>query len=118
MLHDPTINDPTGETVVSEGSARASAGQRSVKLVCEGVWKVFGPDAESFLAKHAHDVTHERLAEAGLIGAVRDANLEVYEGEIFVIMGLSGSGKSTLVRCMSRLIESTCPSATAIPSGA
>ncbi|MEE8504646.1 MAG: glycine betaine/L-proline ABC transporter ATP-binding protein [Kiloniellales bacterium] len=92
---------------MSEGSARARAGQRSVKLACEGVWKVFGPDAESYLAKHAHNVTYEQLAEAGLICAVRDANLEVYEGEIFIIMGLSGSGKSTLVRCMSRLIEST-----------
>jgi glycine betaine/proline transport system ATP-binding protein len=36
---------------------------------------------------------------------VRDASFEVFEGEIFVIMGLSGSGKSTLVRCMTRLIE-------------
>jgi glycine betaine/proline transport system ATP-binding protein len=38
---------------------------------------------------------------------VRDANLEVGEGEVFVIMGLSGSGKSTIVRCLSRLIEPT-----------
>ncbi len=41
------------------------------------------------------------------MGAVRDVNLEVREGEIFIIMGLSGSGKSTLVRCLSRLIEPT-----------
>jgi len=38
---------------------------------------------------------------------VKDASLEVYEGEIFVIMGLSGSGKSTLVRLLNRLIEPT-----------
>jgi glycine betaine/proline transport system ATP-binding protein len=38
---------------------------------------------------------------------VRNANIEIAEGEIFVIMGLSGSGKSTLVRCLSRLIEPT-----------
>jgi glycine betaine/proline transport system ATP-binding protein len=42
-----------------------------------------------------------------LIAAVRAATLDVYRGEIFVIMGLSGSGKSTLVRCLSRLIEPT-----------
>lgn len=36
---------------------------------------------------------------------VKDANFEIYEGEIFVIMGLSGSGKSTLVRLLNRLIE-------------
>ncbi|WP_255334930.1 glycine betaine/L-proline ABC transporter ATP-binding protein [Methanosarcina sp. KYL-1] len=34
-------------------------------------------------------------------------NFEVYDGEIFVIMGLSGSGKSTLLRCLNRLIEPT-----------
>ena len=38
---------------------------------------------------------------------MQNANIEILEGEIFVIMGLSGSGKSTLVRCLSRLIEST-----------
>ena len=38
---------------------------------------------------------------------VKDANFEIYEGEIFVIMGLSGSGKSTLVRLLNRLIEPT-----------
>ena len=43
----------------------------------------------------------------GYIPAVRDATLDVYPGEILVIMGLSGSGKSTLVRCLSRLIEPT-----------
>ncbi len=41
--------------------------------------------------------------DAGLIGAVRDVNIEIHEGEIFIIMGLSGSGKSTVVRCLSRL---------------
>ncbi|MCC6002606.1 MAG: betaine/proline/choline family ABC transporter ATP-binding protein [Pararhodobacter sp.] len=39
------------------------------------------------------------------IPAVVNADFDVSEGEIFVIMGLSGSGKSTLVRCLSRLIE-------------
>ena len=38
---------------------------------------------------------------------VLDANFQIYEGEIFVIMGLSGSGKSTLVRLLNRLIEPT-----------
>ena len=33
--------------------------------------------------------------------------LDVYKGEILVIMGLSGSGKSTLLRCMSKLIDPT-----------
>jgi glycine betaine/proline transport system ATP-binding protein len=71
------------------------------------VWKIFGPGAETFLAGRGGKADDAALAEAGLIGAVRDCDLDVYQGEIFVIMGLSGSGKSTLVRCMSRLIEPT-----------
>lgn len=45
------------------------------------------------------------LKETGCTVAVRNANLEIKEGEMFVIMGLSGSGKSTLVRCINRLNE-------------
>ena len=77
-----------------------------VKLACERVWKLFGPEPGGFLAAHP-DPAAADLARAGLIGAVRDASLEIRTSEIFVIMGLSGSGKSTLVRCMSRLIEPT-----------
>jgi len=43
----------------------------------------------------------------GATVGVKNANFDVYEGEIFVIMGLSGSGKSTLVRMLNRLIEPT-----------
>jgi len=76
------------------------------KLVCKSLWKIFGSGAEAFLnATPSPD--ENALRTAGLIGAVRDINLSVHDGEIFVIMGLSGSGKSTLVRCMSRLIEPT-----------
>lgn len=35
--------------------------------------------------------------------AVKQANLSIEEGEIFVIMGLSGSGKSSLLRCFNML---------------
>lgn len=45
--------------------------------------------------------------DTGMTIGVCDANFEIYEGEIFVIMGLSGSGKSTLVRLLNRLIEPT-----------
>ena len=75
------------------------------KLVCRNVWKLFGADAAGFLARHGGSPDSAAIAEAGLVGAVRSVDLDVREGEIFVIMGLSGSGKSTLVRLMSRLIE-------------
>ncbi len=77
-----------------------------IKLSCRGVWKLFGSDPEALLRRRA-DPGLDDIRAAGLIGAVRDANLDVRQGEIFVIMGLSGSGKSTLVRCLSRLIEPT-----------
>ncbi len=76
-------------------------------LSCESVWKLFGKNPERILADTKSSITNEDLADAGLIGAVRNASIEVAEGEIFIIMGLSGSGKSTLLRCLSRLIEPT-----------
>jgi len=79
----------------------------TIKLACKGVWKLFGDHAERLLATTGGAPDDEALRQAGVIGAVRDASLEVHEGEIFIIMGLSGSGKSTLVRCLSRLIEPT-----------
>ena len=39
--------------------------------------------------------------------ALDDINLEIYEGEIFGIIGMSGAGKSTLVRTLNRLEEVT-----------
>lgn len=35
--------------------------------------------------------------------AVRNVNLSIKRGEVFVLMGLSGSGKSSLLRCMNGL---------------
>ena len=80
---------------------------RPVKLACRNVWKVFGVGADDFISQHGGSASTSDLTSANLIGAVRSADLEVRQGEIFIIMGLSGSGKSTLVRCMSRLIEPT-----------
>ena len=77
------------------------------KISCRHVWKVFGPKPEKFFRAHRGAPTSEALAGSGYIPAVRDATLDVFPGEILVIMGLSGSGKSTLVRCLSRLIEPT-----------
>jgi len=87
------------ESTTSESQAKATA-----KLSCKQVWKVFGDDVESLFATDG-SVNENALGNGGYIRAVSDANFDVYDGEIFVIMGLSGSGKSTLLRCMTRLIE-------------
>ncbi|MDH3760778.1 MAG: betaine/proline/choline family ABC transporter ATP-binding protein [Gammaproteobacteria bacterium] len=76
----------------------------TVKLSCKRVWKVFGDDVESLFVNDG-SVNENALAEGAFIRAVSDASFDVYDGEIFIIMGLSGSGKSTLLRCMTRLIE-------------
>lgn len=77
------------------------------KLVCRGVWKLFGAHAAETLRRLGPDADPAAIAAAGLVAAVRNVDLTVNEGEIFVIMGLSGSGKSTIVRCLSRLVEPT-----------
>ncbi|MCX7889976.1 MAG: betaine/proline/choline family ABC transporter ATP-binding protein [Rhodobacteraceae bacterium] len=77
----------------------------TARLVCRNVWKLFGNRPKAWLERHGPSPSAEALAAAGMVAAVRGVDLEVREGEIFVIMGLSGSGKSTLVRCLSRLVE-------------
>ena len=77
-----------------------------IKLACRNVWKLYGANAETLLKANPSPSADE-IRNANTVGAVRAANIEIEEGEIFVIMGLSGSGKSTLVRCLSRLIEPT-----------
>lgn len=68
--------------------------------------KIFGKKQKAALqmVKEAKSKT-EILEKTGCTVGVYDANFEVQEGEIFVIMGLSGSGKSTLIRLINRLIE-------------
>ena len=80
---------------------------RPIKLACRNVWKLFGSDAENFIKSRDGRASADALQQAGLVGAVRAVDLDIREGEIFIVMGLSGSGKSTLVRCLSRLIEPT-----------
>ncbi|TIO08765.1 glycine betaine/L-proline ABC transporter ATP-binding protein [Mesorhizobium sp.] len=80
---------------------------RPIKLACRNVWKLFGANAVNFIRQRDGKASMTDVAAAGLVGAVRAVDLEIRQGEIFIIMGLSGSGKSTLVRCMSRLVEPT-----------
>lgn len=78
----------------------------TAKLTVKNLYKIFGPHPKAALKLHGKGLSKEEIfAETGSTVAVADVNLEIYEGEIFVIMGLSGSGKSTLVRLFNRLIE-------------
>lgn len=78
------------------------------KLRVENLTKIFGDNQEDALKLINQGKTKEEILSAtGATIGVNQATFEVYEGEIFVIMGLSGSGKSTLVRMLNRLIEPT-----------
>ncbi len=73
-----------------------------------GLWKVYGPKAERIVGSPDAELPRSQLeAKTGCVVAMRDIDLDVAPGEVFVVMGLSGSGKSTLVRCLTRLIEPT-----------
>ncbi len=72
------------------------------------LWKVYGPRAERIVGAPEADLPRGELQEKlGNVVAMREVNLDVAPGEVFVVMGLSGSGKSTLIRCLTRLIEPT-----------
>ncbi|WP_233967501.1 ATP-binding cassette domain-containing protein [Pectobacterium polaris] len=48
-----------------------------------------------------------RAKQQASVNALNNINLQIYPGEIFVIVGLSGSGKSTLLRTLNFLIPPT-----------
>ncbi|WP_432455133.1 quaternary amine ABC transporter ATP-binding protein [Agarivorans sp. QJM3NY_29] len=74
----------------------------------EGLYKLFGENAKQVMSMvEAGKSKDEILAETGHTLGLKDINLEIKQGEIFVIMGLSGSGKSTLIRHFNRLIDPT-----------
>lgn len=73
-----------------------------------GLYKVFGANPESVLPDVKKGLSKDEiLAKTGHTVGLKDINIEINEGEIFVIMGLSGSGKSTLIRHFNRLIDPT-----------
>ncbi|MGL6258671.1 quaternary amine ABC transporter ATP-binding protein [Vibrio sp. WXL210] len=73
-----------------------------------GLYKIFGPTPQKILPLVKTGKTKDQVLEetAHTVG-LKDINLEIFKGEIFVIMGLSGSGKSTLIRHFNRLIDPT-----------
>ncbi|MEG3619659.1 glycine betaine/L-proline ABC transporter ATP-binding protein [Magnetovibrio sp. PR-2] len=74
----------------------------------ENLYKVFGSDPQAVMPKVLDGMgKDELLAETGHTLGLKDINLDIKKGEIFVIMGLSGSGKSTLIRHFNRLIDPT-----------
>src|SRR2546426_12782607 len=47
---------------------------------------------------------HKRFhVSDGVVAAIKSLDLEIAEGELFVIVGASSSGKTTLLRCIAGL---------------
>lgn len=73
-----------------------------------GLYKVFGPKPKSVIERVKQGDSKDKvLADTGHTVGLKEINLQIKQGEIFVIMGLSGSGKSTLIRHFNRLIDPT-----------
>lgn len=85
-----------------------SVDEKPIKIKVEKVSKIFGKQTKKAVQMLANGKTKKEILKAtGSTVGVNQADFDVYDGEIFVIMGLSGSGKSTLVRLLNRLIEPT-----------
>ncbi len=106
------MSDSHGSGAVETMQAPTAPDRNGEPLLrAEGVWKLFGRNADKVIGTPDADLPRAELREkTGCIAAVRDVSLEVWPGEVFVVMGLSGSGKSTLVRTLIRLIEPTAGS--------
>jgi glycine betaine/proline transport system ATP-binding protein len=100
------------EATIAAAPARGRIDRTKPPVIrAEGVWKVFGPRGERLVGSPDAYLPRGELREkTGCVVAVRDVSIEVWPGEVFVVMGLSGSGKSTLVRTLIRLIEPTAGS--------
>ncbi|MGR5426101.1 quaternary amine ABC transporter ATP-binding protein [Vibrio harveyi] len=73
-----------------------------------GLYKIFGPKPKTVIERVKQGQSKDQiLADTGHTVGLKDINLQIKKGEIFVIMGLSGSGKSTMIRHFNRLIDPT-----------
>jgi glycine betaine/proline transport system ATP-binding protein len=106
------VDDSHGAAAVETPEAAPAPTRDGEPLLrAEGVWKLFGPNADKVVGTPDADLPRAQLREkTGVVAAVRDISIDVWPGEVFVVMGLSGSGKSTLVRTLIRLIEPTAGS--------
>lgn len=103
LFNEPIMNEGSFYGLEEKGSYMTS---QKVMLEVKHLTKIFGANPKRALPLLEQGTSKEEiLQQTGLTVGVHEASFTVYEGEIFVIMGLSGSGKSTLVRMLNRLIE-------------
>lgn len=74
----------------------------------KNLYKIFGNTPKKVIPLVKEGLSKDEILEqTNHAVGLKEINLEIHKGKIFVIMGLSGSGKSTLIRHFNRLIEPT-----------
>ena len=63
---------------------------KSLAISAQNVWKLFGSDPHKYLATQARGKSFDEIRADGYIAGVKDVSIDVFDGEILVIMGLSG----------------------------
>ncbi|MDY6805258.1 MAG: glycine betaine/L-proline ABC transporter ATP-binding protein [Cyanobacteriota bacterium] len=78
------------------------------KIIIQNLIKIYGKKPRVALKMFREGANRDTILKttSNILG-VADVSLNIYPGELFVVMGLSGSGKSTLVRCINRLLAPT-----------
>jgi len=85
----------------------SNAGDEIIRL--ESVYKIFGPQPQGRafdLVKSGYGKDEVQRRSGHVVG-LNDVNFTIYQGELFVVMGLSGSGKSTAIRTVNKLHDVT-----------
>ncbi|MXY86142.1 MAG: ATP-binding cassette domain-containing protein, partial [Chloroflexi bacterium] len=72
-------------------------------LSIRGLYKVFNDDGDGLQLAIDGRSKDDIQEETGAVVGLRDINIQIGRGELFVVMGLSGCGKSTLLRCFNRM---------------
>jgi glycine betaine/proline transport system ATP-binding protein len=84
---------------------------RKIKIKVEELSLIFGKNKET--KQKALQMLKKGISKTDILEktkctvGVNNVSFDIYEGEVFVVMGLSGSGKSTLIRCLNRLHRPT-----------
>ena len=86
-------------TALDISAARGTSSDPALKI--SHLVKEFKP-SRSFREKHP-----ERLTAQGMHRAVADISLQVYPGEVVVLLGANGAGKTTILACAQGLTEPT-----------
>jgi len=78
------------------------------KIEIKDITLIFGKNKDLGLKMLDEGKTIQEIREeTGIAVGVNNVNIDIEEGEMFVIVGLSGSGKSSLIRCMNMLNKPT-----------